>query len=226
MIVCYYCQKKGHRRSECRKFKSDTAKGIRADKVTTPAQARSPSESKDFLFTAFSSTSTPAVGLQWLLDSGYSAHVTGTREWFTSFVQIPVGEHRILVANKTESCALGRGNVTLEVWDRGRKCISKLLLEDVLNVPACGSKSLRSVSQLRRSRIFVDFPRDGGAALIMDNGLLIDLVEVNGHSILQAVNNKVSGHLGTKGLAVDTGEAAAREAALWHFRLAHLGADC
>lgn len=83
-MVCYYCQKKRHWHSKCWKLKLDRAKGICEDKITTAAQARSASEPKVFLFTAFSSTSTPAIGLQWLLDSGYSAQVTGTREWFMS----------------------------------------------------------------------------------------------------------------------------------------------
>ena len=58
-IVFYYCQKKGHRRSECRKLKSDTAKGIRTDKVTTAAQVASTDHPKNSLFTAFSSSDTP-----------------------------------------------------------------------------------------------------------------------------------------------------------------------
>ena len=40
-IVCYYYQKKGHERSECGKRKSDPAKGIRMEKVTTAAQVAS-----------------------------------------------------------------------------------------------------------------------------------------------------------------------------------------
>ena len=130
-----------------------------------------------------------------------------------------------MVANKPESYALGQGNVTLEGWDRGRKCITRLVLEDVLHLPACCSNSLLSVLQLQRSCIFVDFLRDRRAVLIMDNGLLIDLVKINGLYILREANNKVFRHLSTKGLAVETGEATTRKAALWHFRLAHLGED-
>jgi len=58
-IVCYYCQMRGHRRSECRKLKSDTAKGIRTEKVTTAAQVASTDQPKNSLFTVFSSTSAP-----------------------------------------------------------------------------------------------------------------------------------------------------------------------
>ena len=48
--------------------------------------------------------------------------------------------------------------------------------------------------------------------------------EANGLYILKTMRDKGLGDLGDQALAIDTGEAAAREAALWHFRLAHLGA--
>ena len=79
-IVCYYCQKKGHRRSECRKLKSDTAKGIRTEKVTTAAEVASTDQAKNSLFTSFSSTRAPTSRHQWLLDRGCSTHVTGLRD--------------------------------------------------------------------------------------------------------------------------------------------------
>ena len=37
-ITYYYYQKKGHKRNECRKLKSVSAKGIHQEKVTTTAQ--------------------------------------------------------------------------------------------------------------------------------------------------------------------------------------------
>jgi len=109
-IVCYYCQKMGHRRSECRKLKSDTAKGIRTEKVTTAAQVASTDQPKNSLFTAFSSTGAPTSRHQWLLDSGCSTHVTGLRDCFTTCEQIPDGEHRIRVANNAEINALSRAS--------------------------------------------------------------------------------------------------------------------
>jgi len=89
--------------------------GILGEKVNTAVQAQSARGSNDFLFTAFSSTSKPTVGHQWLLDSGCSAQITGTREGFTSYVQIPDGEHKIRVTNNAGISALGRGDVALDV---------------------------------------------------------------------------------------------------------------
>jgi len=160
-IGCYYCQKKGHRRSECRKLKSDMAKGICMEKVMTAAQVASMDQPKNCLFTAFSSTGAPTSRHQWLLDSSCSTHITGLRDCFTTYERIPDGEHRICVANNAEINALSRGDVALLLWDDGKQCKMELLLKDLLHVPACRENSLLSVSQLRRAGIFVEFPPSG-----------------------------------------------------------------
>jgi len=225
-IVCYYCQKKGHRRSECRKLKSETAKGICTDKVTTAAQVVSTDQPENSLFTAFSSTSAPTSRHQWLLNSGCSTHVTGLRDSFTTYEQIPDGEYRIRVANNTEINALSRGDVTLLVWDDGKQCKMELILSGVLHVPACGENSLLSVSQLRRSGIFVELPPSGGATMRYSNGSWVEVKEANELYVLRPMRGEVLGHLGVnKAFAIDTGEGAAKEVARWHFRLAHLGAE-
>jgi len=106
-VVCYYCQKKCHWRSECRKLRSDTATGIRKKKVKKAAQLPSTNQPKNSLFTAFRSTCAPTSRHQWLLDSDCSTHVTGLRDCFTTCERIPDGEHRIRVANNAEINALG-----------------------------------------------------------------------------------------------------------------------
>ena len=56
----------------------------------------------------------------------------------------------------------------------------KLLFKDALNVPTCGQKSLLSVSQQRRTSIFVGFPPSGGATMRYSNGSLVGVAEANG----------------------------------------------
>jgi len=114
-IVCYYCRKKGHRRSEYQKLKSDTAKAIRMERVTTAAQVASTDQPKNNLFTAFSATGAPTSRHQWLLDSGCSTYITGLRDCFTTYEPIPDREHRIRVANNAEINALSLGDVSLLV---------------------------------------------------------------------------------------------------------------
>jgi len=222
-IVCYYCRKKGHRRSEYRKLKSDTTKAIRTEKVTTAAQVPSTDQPKNTLFTAFSSTGGPTSRHIWLLDSSCSTHSTGLRDVFTTYERIPDGEHRIRVANNAEINALGLGAVTLLVLHDGKQCKMELLLKDVLHVPACGKNTLLAVSQLRHSAIFVEFPPSGEATMRYSNGSVVRVVEANGLYVLRPMRDEVLGHLGVNNaFALDTGEGAANVAALWHFRLAHL----
>ena len=160
------------------------------------------------------------------MDSGCSTNVTGLRDTFTSYEGIPDGKHRIHVANNAEINALGRGDVTLLVWDEGKQCKMELLLKDVLHVPACGENSLLSVSQLRRAAIVVEFPPSRGATMRYSNGSLVGVAEANGLYVLRSMRGEVLGHLGVNNVfALDTGEGTAKEAAWWHFRLAHLGAE-
>ena len=77
LIVCYHCQKKGYQRSECRRLKSDPAKEVRTEQVTTAAQVASADQPKNSVLTAFSSTGASTSRHQWLLDSGCSTRVTG-----------------------------------------------------------------------------------------------------------------------------------------------------
>jgi len=93
-LTCYYCQKKGHQRSECRKLKSDREKGIHLDLSNSPmpAVASATDTISHSIFTAFSSVMASTGRGQWLLDNGCSTHVTGTREHFSSYIAIATGE--------------------------------------------------------------------------------------------------------------------------------------
>jgi len=102
----------------------------------------------------------------------------------------------------------------------------ELLLKDVLHVPTCGENSLLSVCQLRRSAIFFEFPPSGEATIRYSNGCVVRVAEANGRYVQGPMRGEVLGHLGVNnGFTLDTGEGAAKEAARWHFRLAHLGEE-
>ena len=139
-LTCYYSQKKGHRRSGCRKLKSDRERGIHVDRSNSPMPAVT--SATDTLsrsnFTACSSASASTGQGQWLLDSGYSTHVTGMREHFSSYVVVATGERKILVANNLKIDALGKGEVTLAIWDEKGRRERNLVIPGVLQVPECG----------------------------------------------------------------------------------------
>jgi len=113
--TCYYCQKKGHQKSECRKFKYNQRRGVVADKTSTAAQAALGDAPNTSLFKAFSTPRFPSDEGHWLLNSGCSNHVTGSRKCFSTYRPIPQANHTIRVANNSEIDALGRGDVTLNV---------------------------------------------------------------------------------------------------------------
>jgi len=227
-LTCYYCQKQGHRCRECRKLKSDCEKGIQVDRLNSPMPAVGSATDRlsRSIFTPFSSASASTGQGQWLLDSGSSTHVTGMKEHFSSYVAVATGERKMCVANNVEIDALGEGEVTLAVWDEKGRRERNLVIPGVLHVPECGRNNLLSVSHLCNSGYYVDFHRTGGASFGRDDGLSVTLREVNGLYILQTWSAQGS----VRALAVHGGEedkekAASKEAALWHFRLAHLGAD-
>ena len=136
-LTCYYCQKKGHKRIECRKLKSDREKGIEENQSgpPVPTVASVTDTVSCSVFTVFSTTTTPFRLEQWLLDSGCSTHVTGVKEYFTSYTLIPPGHQRIRGADNTEIDALGEGEVALTVWDQKGKREKVLVISGVLHVP-------------------------------------------------------------------------------------------
>ena len=147
-VTSYYCHKQGHRKSECRKFKYNQRRVVVADKTSTAAQAVQGDVPNTSLFTAFSTPRFPSDSSHWLLDSGCSNHVIGLRKCFTTYMPSPQGNHTIRVANNSDINALGRGDVTLNVWDAGEQCGKRLIRHDVLHVPEYGRNSLLSISQL------------------------------------------------------------------------------
>ena len=178
------------------------------------------------IFTAFSLALATTGPRQWLLDSGCSTHVTGTRGHFSSYVAIPAGERKIRVANNVDIDALGEGEVVFAVWDKNGLRERNLVIPRVLHVPECGGNNLLSVSQLCRSDYYVDFHKDGGASFGRDDGLSVRMQEVNGLYILQTLPAIESARsLVAHGSEEDEDKVASKKAALWHFRLAHLCAD-
>ena len=55
------------------------------------------------------------------------------------------------------SMRLEEADIALGVWDAGEKCKKTLILHNILHVPDYGRNSLLSMSQLRKSNMFVDF---------------------------------------------------------------------
>jgi len=228
-VTCVYCQKKGHRKNEWRKFKSDQRRGDVADRTTTAAHA-APAETPNISqFTVFSTAHVPADVSHWLLDSGCSNDVTGSRNALTMYTPSPKGNHTIRVANNSELSALGRGDVTLNMCDAGETCGMTLILHDILHVPDCRCNSVLSMSPLRKLYLFVDFHHAGGASLRRQGAQIssIEGIEILGLYKLRTMLERDDSYGKEKDwvIAVTTDREAVQESALWHWRLAHRGLD-
>jgi len=81
--------------------------------TAVPAVASAVDTMKYSVFTAFTPRSTGEG--DWLLDIGCSTHVTGVKQYFSSYTGIPFGYRKIRVANNLEIDAMGEGAVTLRV---------------------------------------------------------------------------------------------------------------
>jgi len=99
----------------------------------------------------------------WILDTGATNHVTGTRHLFETFHSMAKGEHQVKTANNSFVDAKGSGTITFYV-DRPNAKPAKIVLQHVLYVPACGTNNLLSIIQLMRKGVNFDFKLDGAMA--------------------------------------------------------------
>ena len=216
-LTCYYCQKTGNKRIDCRKLKSNLEKGIQENQSGPPVQtvASVTDTVSRSVFTEFSTTNTSFRPGQWLLDSGCHTHVTGVKKYFTSYTPIPPGHWRIRVTDNTEIDALGEGEVALTVWDQKGKPEKVLVIAGVLHVPESGRNNLLSVWLLCTSSYYVEFYRSGGAPLRRDDGLVVQLEAVDGLYLLQTLATPMCGSvLALQKNGDDAGKEGAKRAAL------------
>lgn len=111
---CHHCGKKGHKKSECWKFREE-----KKQEQANSASAGSSGE-KFAVFTAVYSSSVNQHDI-WFADSGASEHMTNRREWFETFEPINKGEMTITLGNGQVVYAAGRGNIRIESIVKGKK---------------------------------------------------------------------------------------------------------
>ena len=85
----------------------------------------------------------------WILDTGATNHVTGNRHLFQTFHPMAKGEHQVKTSNNSFVVAAVSGTISFYV-DRPNAKPTKIVLQHVLSVPACGTNNLLSIIQLMR----------------------------------------------------------------------------
>lgn len=136
--TCYNCGKHGHRKSECRKPKSNAATGEASTKINN-----------DLLMVKVNKTNNNLD--VWFADTGASHHMSPRREFFANFVAIDDNSIPITVGNEQVVYARGRGMIDADFYLDGYT--KRQTLADVLYVPDLGKNLLSIGSSTDRGAI-------------------------------------------------------------------------
>jgi len=194
-VKCWRCHKMGHVRKDCR---VDLNKN-RSNRNGQPAD-------NSFVSVAFTIGSQVPVD-SWVIDSGCSTHMTGSRELFSSLSPY---EGSVRAANGENLSAIGRGNVVFDC-----KSVSDgdvhVTLSDVLYVPRL-KYNLVSVSCLiERGGSFE--VKLGSARITLGNVALP--VKMTNNTFVLSMNKAENALLADGSTSVS----------LWHRRLAHASSE-
>ena len=239
-LECFYCNRTGHKRWDCPKFKADKATGNlktrgggnsggRQGSGNLGGQSSAAKATEDVMWVArevcvAAPVPNSEVESAWIIDSSCSCHLTGSRELFVpgSYVGYGPGEHQIRVADNGIRGAAGYGDVIVNVRNPEDGRVRAVTVRSVLHVPGCGDNNLLSMGQLEDLGIGFEIGVRKGVYQLVRKGVVIaEMDKVGGIYILRTgrVEEAAMGVAGG-GKQGETGNAA-----LWHFRLGHLGLD-
>ncbi|VFQ98128.1 unnamed protein product [Cuscuta campestris] len=133
-VKCFYCDKPGHKISQCRKMKRDKArqkeeKGQTSEKKEEKDTA-SLADADDLFFVCDDTNFDVAFqDCTWIIDSGASCHLTPHREFFSSYTGGDFGYVK-----------MGKGDKSSKIVGMGTVCLKtntgcRLTLRDVRHVP-------------------------------------------------------------------------------------------
>jgi hypothetical protein len=238
---CFYCDKPGHRKSECQTRKRNQKSEKRAGEASTgplatptarkglsppPQQAANMAikEPHDGLVVRAwlaatdidSATSRASSAVTWILDSGCTRHMTFARDAFTEYHTLdrPIP---ISIASGGSISAIAEGTVAVEtIVDGSRRIVE---FKDVLHVPRLAGHLL-SVSQLEDDGIEgtirnrqIRLKREGETVCIGHS--------INGTYVISGTQYEtISAYLATA-----SKQMTAKDAILWHRRFGHLSSQ-
>ena len=199
-VVCWYCKKKGHKKSECRKRKADSKKnGSAHGSIERAHMART------------------KVTADALVDSGATCHIVNDGKLLRDKTEvvdttIVTATDEVLKPSCSGKCALGLGGFKID----------KIQLDRVLHVPEFTS-NLLSVSQLCDDEYKVEFDKD--AVLIKENGKVVGKGRRCGNAYIMPLM-RIEGAMRAKSnieraKPVKTKTAYSNALELWHQRMGH-----
>lgn len=174
LIKCYYCQQEGHIKRHCPKRKKVYAEKEKSDCGVNVWDADY--DSADAL-----TVSDNYDSQDWVLDSGYSFHMTPRKQWIQNFKEINGG--KVLLGNDFECKVQGVGDVKLKMHDGTFRTLTV-----VRYVPEL-KRNLVSLRELDRCEY--KYKGEGGVIKIHKGSLIcMKAVLRNGIYFLQATTLK------------------------------------
>jgi hypothetical protein len=145
-IICYYCKKPGHIKSDCRKLKRKQQKESKSKQTQEAKVAIADTIEPQVASCYYSLNSMPNTnGDNWIIDSGASVHMT------TGRTGIHIQDYKrfrdgatVIMGNGTRLPAEGKGSITLQTSD------GQLTLSNIWVVPGLDT-NLISVGEISES---------------------------------------------------------------------------
>ncbi|KAK2975197.1 hypothetical protein RJ640_022089 [Escallonia rubra] len=145
-IVCWNCNKEGHKKNDCTEPKKKKGAGGRQGDDEGANMVSSNERTYDDLCLSATVDDNFKV---WYVDSGASIHCTPHRDCFSDYVHGDYGH--VTVGNRYRCSIVGKGKIEIKLSNGGT-----LILSDVRHIPEL-QKNLLSVSGLDREGYFVTF---------------------------------------------------------------------
>lgn len=211
---CFYCQKPGHFKRDCRKYKKDQ-EGAKSDSSNSSSTGQA--FYSELLFTEKEED-------QWFLDSGATDHMTGHMEWFCEYKQfdspakVTIGDGSVLLAEGS-----GRINISCQVKNKTYKnyLSNVLYVKDLkFNLFSCGAALdkgliMKSDSKmcvfLKNNKVVCEGKRNNGLY-----HLKIKVLQVSTDVTLTGNTND-----SIKNIEANATAVMADSIRVWHKRLAH-----
>ncbi|KAG8503063.1 hypothetical protein CXB51_000814 [Gossypium anomalum] len=128
--TCNFCKKKGHIKSECYKLQNKIKREAANQKGKQPENFGEADVVEDYsdgeLLVA--SVNDSKVSEEWILDSGYTFHMSPNRDWFTTYETVFEGV--VLMGNSASCKITGVGTIKVKMFDGVVRTLS-----DVRHVP-------------------------------------------------------------------------------------------
>ncbi|KAK2973815.1 hypothetical protein RJ640_002613 [Escallonia rubra] len=198
-IVCWNCNKEGHKKNDCTEPKKKNGAGGQDDDEGANMVSSNERTYDDLCLSATVDDNSKV----WYVDSGASIHCTPHRDCFSDYVHGDYGH--VTVGNGYRCSIVGKGKVKIKLSNGGT-----LILNDVRHIPEL-QKNLISVSGLDREGYFVAF---GEKQWKVTKG---SMVVARGERV-----GTLYTLLGTYNHSISLASTENLRTTLWHHRLGHL----